>query len=245
MNDAAPDMTGFPSTAPSLRGRVVFDQQWRNVCFLHWPVRPNSVAHLFPRGSRPDVFGGSTYVGLVPFELGDAGFGSLGAVPYFGTFLETNIRLYSVDDAGRHGVVFRSLDTQRLAILPLARWVFGVPYAWASMRSTRVGDRISYDSRRRWPQRGLRTHVVVDVGEAVEPTALEVWLTARWGLHSRIAGRTYWTPNEHGPWPLHRAEVLELSDDLLGASAVAACAPLVPALWSPGVRTRFGRPTPL
>ncbi len=36
-------------------------------------------------------------------------------LPYFGTFLETNIRLYSIDDAGRHGVLFRSLETSPLS----------------------------------------------------------------------------------------------------------------------------------
>lgn len=242
---AGVDTPEFARVAPALRRPVVFDQQWRDATFIHWPVRPEAVADLFPAGSRPDVFDGVTYVGLVPFTLARAGFGTLGAVPFFGTFLETNIRLYSVDDAGRHGVVFRSLDTQRLAILPLARWVFGVPYAWARMRYERVGDRICYESRRRFPARGLLTRVVVDVGEVLDPTDLEVWLTARWGLHSRIAGRTYWIPNEHDAWPLHRATVVELSDDLLGASGVQVCGPAIPALWSSGVRTRFGWPTAL
>lgn len=235
----------FTLGAPALAGRVVFDQQWRNVTFIHWPVEPGVVADLFPAGSRPDVIGGRTYVGLVAFELRRAGFGTRGAVPYFGSFLETNIRLYSVDDAGRHGVVFRSLDTERLAILPLARWVFGVPYAWARMRASREGCTVSYESRRRWPQRGLRTQVTVDVGEPLDPTPVQAWLTARWGLHSRIAGRTYWTPNEHDAWPLHAATVTTLADDLLEASGVPTAGPALKAMWSPGVRTRFGVPTAL
>ncbi len=233
----------FPRTAPRLRRPVVFDQHWLNLTFLHWPVDPAAVAHLFPPGTRPDVFDGSTYVGLVPFELRRAGFGRIGAVPYFGSFRETNIRLYSIDDEGRHGVVFRSLDCERLAILPLARWVFGVPYTWARMRTERVGNRISYRSVRRWPDRGLRTDVVVTVGTLAEPTPLEEWLTARWGLHSRTFGRTRWIPNEHGTWPLYVAEVEQLDDDLLAASGVTASGERLRALWSPGVRTQFGWPT--
>ena len=77
-------------------------------------------------------------------------------LPYFGTFLETNIRLYSIDDAGRHGVLFRSLETARLAVVPVIRIGLGVPYTWAKMRMNRSGDQISYDSVRRWPRRGLR-----------------------------------------------------------------------------------------
>ena len=76
----------------------------------------------------------------------------------------------------------------------------------------------------------------------MSPTPLEVWLTARWGAHSRTAGRTIWTPNEHGPWPLHEAQILELDDDLLAASGVQAAGPALRALWSPGVRSRFGLP---
>lgn len=236
-------LAGFPLTPEPLPRPVVFDQHWRSVAFVHWPVSPASVAHLFPQGTRPDVFAdGFTYVGLVPFRMEDAGFGRR-PVPYFGTFLETNIRLYSVDDAGRHGVFFRSLDATRLAIVPLALVVFGIPYAWSRMRYSHVDDIVRYDSRRRWPRRGLRSHVALQVGEAIEPSPLESWLTARWGAHSRVAGQTIWTPNEHGPWPLHRAEVLHVRDDLLGASGVEVAGPALPAMWSPGVRTRFGRPS--
>ena len=72
-------------------------------------------------------------------------------LPYFGAFPETNIRLYSIDDAGRHGVLFRSLETARLAVVALTRVGLGVPYTWAKMRVDWVRDRVSYDSVRRWP----------------------------------------------------------------------------------------------
>jgi uncharacterized protein YqjF (DUF2071 family) len=69
-----------------------------------------------------------------------------------------------------------------------------------------------------------------------------MWLTARWGAHTSRAGRTWWVPNEHGPWPLRAAEIVELHDDLLGASGVAPAGDRLRALFSPGVRARFGRP---
>jgi uncharacterized protein YqjF (DUF2071 family) len=76
----------------------------------------------------------------------------------------------------------------------------------------------------------------------VEPTPLEVWLTARWGAHTRKAGRTWWVPVAHKPWLLHAAAVVELDDDLLNASGVRPASERLRALLSPGVRTRFGRP---
>ncbi|MBU3749922.1 MAG: hypothetical protein FGM52_05635 [Mycobacterium sp.] len=237
------DPTGFPVLPPPLCRPVLFDQQWSDLTFVHWPVRPDAVARLFPPGTRPDVFSdGLTYVALVPFVMSRIRIGASPSVPYFGSFLETNIRLYSTDGAGRHGVLFRSLETSRLAIVPATRVSLGFPYTWAQMRLSREGARITYDSTRRWPQRGLRSRLTVEVGEAAEPTPLEVWLTARWGAHTRKAGRTWWVPNEHAPWPLRAAEIVEIDDDLLPASGVRPSGGPLRALFSPGVRTRFGRP---
>jgi uncharacterized protein len=197
---------------------------------------------MYPPGTRPDVLGGGmTYVGLVPFVISGSRLATSLPIPYFGTFLETNIRLYSIDDAGRHGVIFRSLETARLAVVPLTRIGIGVPYTWAKMRMTRSGNHITYRTVRRWPRRGLCSRIAISVGELVEPTPLEVWLTARWGAHTRKAGRTWWVPVEHKPWQLHAAEILEFDDDLLEASGVRPASERMRPLFSPWVRARFGR----
>ncbi len=238
------DAVSFLVTAPPLPRPVLFDQFWADLAFVHWPVDPEGVAHLFPPGTRPDVFtDGLTYVGLVPFVMRHTALGSSVRLAYFGSFAETNIRLYSVDDAGRHGVLFRSLETERLAVVGFTRTVLGVPYTWAKMRVRCSGDRISYESVRRWPRRGLRCGLTIQVGEVVEPTPLEVWVTARWGAHTRKGGRTWWVPNEHVQWPLHAAEVLALNDDLLAASGVEPAGERLRTLFSPGVHAQFGRPT--
>jgi uncharacterized protein len=240
----SPDLAGFPVTAPPLPGPVAFDQRWSDLTFLHWPVRPESIAHLYPPGTRPDVFAdGMTYVALVPFAITRTNVVAALPLPYFGSFLETNVRLYSIDDAGRHGVLFRSLETARLAVVPAIRIGLGIPYTWARMRLTRDGDYLTYDSLRRWPHRGLRSRLTIAVGAVVDPTPLEVWLTARWGAHTRKAGRTWWVPNEHEPWPLRAADVVELSDELVRAGTVQPAGDRLRALFSPGVRTRFGRPS--
>ena len=76
----------------------------------------------------------------------------------------------------------------------------------------------------------------------MEPTPLEIWLTARWGAHTRNAGRTWWMPNEHGTWPLRSAEILELDDDLVAAAGIGVAGDRLRALFSPGVHARFGAP---
>jgi uncharacterized protein len=169
-------------------------------------------------------------------------FGAPG-IPYLGSFAETNVRLYSVDARGRRGVVFRSLDAERLLPVLTARWAARLPYAWSRMRIERAGDRVTYRCRRRWPApAGAESRLTVDVGGRLErPGPLELFLTGRWGLH-RPGGRgpAYW-PNEHPEWPLHRAEVVDLDDSLLAAAGLGELTgPPDSVLFSPGVDVRFG-----
>lgn len=221
-------------------------QDWTELGFVHWAVDPERVAPLMPPGVRPDVHDGATYVGLIPFVMRRAGFGRGPAIPWLGDFAETNVRLYSVDDQGRHGVVFRSLETSRLAVALGARLAFATPYTWARMGVRRDGDEISYVTSRRWPSpRGAGGEMRLRVGEPIaEPSPLEHFVTARFGLHTRHLGRTWWVPNTHPAWPLRRAELLHLEDSLVAAAGlpgVVTDEPVSVMLGGP-VHTTFGLP---
>ncbi|MEI5675826.1 MULTISPECIES: YqjF family protein [unclassified Nocardioides] len=236
---------------PPLPTRQVMSQWWRDISFLHWRVDPDLVAPLLPAGTRPDVHDGSSWVGLIPFRMVDAALGRGRPVPRLGTFLETNVRLYSVDDAGRRGVVFRSLEADRLPVVAAARLGFGVPYQWARLRVDPVGlgpdpqgRTIAYRSRRRG-RTGAGGRIDVEVGGPVaEPSPLDLFLTARFGLHTRVAGRTLWVPNSHGPWPLRSARAVVVEDTLVAAAGLPGLTDSPPdsVLFSSGVRTVFGLP---
>jgi hypothetical protein len=239
-------MTPEPVTreAPPLRGRVISTQDWRDLSFLHWAVDPSLVERFMPAGVRPDVHKDRTFVGLVPFRMVGVSLGRGPGIPYFGTFLETNVRLYSVDDTGRRGVVFLSLDTDRAAAVPTIRAVIGAPYRWARMRFHRDGDVVTYDARlRRFGERPA-SRVAVRVGEVREITPVDDFLTARWGAHvARRRGTTY-VPNTHEPWTLRDAELLELDDGLLASVGLPGVADRAPDLvtFSDGVHAEFGPP---
>jgi uncharacterized protein YqjF (DUF2071 family) len=231
------------ATTPRPVRTAVFRQAWLDLAFVHWALDPDVVAPLLPPGVRPDVLDGATQVGLVAFRMRDIGIGPTPGIPYLGSFAETNVRLYTVDEAGRRGVFFRSLDATRLVPVLVAR-ALGVPYVWSRMSVTDAGPRHAYVCRRRWPgPRGTTSALVVRAGERVgEPTELERFVTARWGLHlsGRRGAAAYW-PNEHPQWPLHRAELEHLDDGLVAAAGLPQ--PLgtpTSVLWSPGVRVRFG-----
>lgn len=237
-----PDFAVEPPPLPD--GPVLFEQDWRDLAFLHWRIPAEVAAPFMPPGTRPDVFDGWTYVGLIPFELRNAQLLGTPPFPYLGDFLETNVRLYSVDDAGRHGVVFLSLETSRLPIALFARAAVRIPYTWSRQRSIVDGNRRSWSSRRRWPQSGLRSSIEVEVGDIDHhPHDLAVFLTARWGLHAAWGARTAWIRNHHAPWQLQRARLVGLSDQLVrGAGVPVHGPPDVPAFYSAGVHVRFAAP---
>ena len=220
--------------APILPWPRVLRQSWLNLSFLHWAVESASIVDLYPPGTEPDTFEGRSYVGVVPFQMS-----------LFGTFLETNVRLYSVDRTGRRGVVFLSLDTNRLGMVAAGRWIFGVPYRWARMSFRENGDRRAYLTALRWRGVTASSSVEVQVGDPMTCGPLEHYLTARWGVHIVRASRTWYLPNEHPAWSLRRAELIEFSEDGLFASVgldELSARPPDHVTFSDGVRARFGLP---
>ncbi|WP_082498539.1 YqjF family protein [Plantibacter sp. Leaf314] len=239
-------LAAISPTATALAGPVVAAQEWRHLAFVHWRVPASAVAPLLPPGVVPDVFDGSTWVGLIAFELGDARIGPLPPSPIGGSFTEVNVRLYGVDAEGRRGVVFRSLEASSLPAVLAARAMFGLPYEWARTAQRPTTDGWEYASRRitasptkRGP--GFRLGVDVD-GTTTVDDELSRFLTARWGLFQSRFGRTQWLPNEHEPWVLHPARVTTLRDELTAAAGLPGVVEREPdsVLFSPGVNARFG-----
>lgn len=229
-------------TAPPLPGRTIASQRWSDLTFLHWRVDPDRVAPLLPPGVAPDLHDGSTWVGLIPFLLDRATLFGSPPVPYVGSFVEVNVRLYAVDAAGRRGVVFRSLEASRLLAVLAARAAFGLPYQWARTTMASRDGIIEYASRRHGGGPGCR--IVARPGTPLPPDPLADFLTARWGMFTVRGGRTRYLPNEHDPWPLHAAELVDLDDELVAAAGLPGVTDRAPdsVLFSPGVVTRFAGP---
>ena len=164
------------------------------------------------------------------------------------------MRLYSREPDGTRGVVFLSLDASRLAVVLAAR-AAGIPYVW-SRASFAGGDAVPPGELgvvgmagrqsgylvRRFRGGARSDFAVVPEFDVKATDPLSVHLTARFGLHSRFRGKTLYVPNEHSAWPLYRARVALLEDQLVRAAGIEVAGPPESVLFSPGVRTQFGRP---
>jgi uncharacterized protein YqjF (DUF2071 family) len=231
-----PDPPPLPGPAPLYQG-------WYDVLFAHWAVPPERVAPLLPEHTRPDVLDGTTYVGLVAFRVP---FTTAAGIPV-GGFGEVNVRLYSVDGYGRRGVVFLSMDASSAHNVLAARALVGVPYMWSDVSLYAGSGGVRAGAvRRRLPPGGARGRWRATAGEPVEhESPLERFVTARWGLHTRRAGRTWWIRVAHPRWPLFHAHSWAYEGDLLRRAGVRVDDPEpVSVLWSPGVDTGV-RPSPL
>ncbi|MGV8912072.1 MAG: YqjF family protein [Rhodoglobus sp.] len=234
------------SEAPPLGSRAVLRQRWSEVTFLHWKVDPATVAPLFPAGCRPDVIDGSTWVGLIAFQMSQSSFFGGPSIPWLGDFPEVNVRLYSIDEQGRRGVVFLSLEASHLIPVLAARAAFSLRYQWASMKIGQRDGQIAYKTKRHG-QPDAASHIIVQpiddpaasVALAADPLA--TFLTARWGFHETHAGRTIYCRNHHEPWPLQPAELVHLEDGLLAAAGLGGLADRAPhsVMFASAVTTVF------
>ena len=247
---------------PELPTPVFSDQRWLDAVFLHWRIPEALAATFMPYGLQPDVFDGSSWVGLIGFRMVQAGLGHGPGIPYLGSFNEVNVRLYSREPDGTRGVVFLTLDANRLPVV-LATRAAGIPYVWSrilqvqpfpgsdsgrqdgSSRTTAgsAGELpVGYSVHRFGATAARSKFVVIPRLQTAAADPLSIFLTARYGMHGRFRGRTIYVPNTHHEWPLFGAEVQHLSDGLVGAAGISVSGPPESVLYSPGVRTRFGRP---
>lgn len=241
-------------TAPPLVvepvARPVMTQFWADVVFLHWRYETAVVQQLLPEGVEVDTFDGSAWVGLVPFRMERLGFGPLPPVPRLGTFPEVNVRTY-VTAGGKRGVWFFSLDIDLLLPMLVARGWYRLPYCVGEVTHDRNQELLSTRVRRRRPRQpgadrtepGPASAIDVLVGAASASGPLTEFLTSRWGLvTSGRSRRLRYAPVDHPPWPLYRARVERIDDELVTAAGLPAPSGRPHGLYSPGVPVRVGRP---
>lgn len=182
-------------------------QNWHDLLFAHWPIPPEAMQRIVPPELPLDTFGGSAWVGVVPFWMSGVRRRELPALPGLSRFPELNVRTY-VTLNGKPGVYFFSLDADNAPAVWAARKFFHLPYFRASMKSEEIAGTIHYQSRRQENPaaefRG-RYRPVAQV-QLSTPGTLANWLTERYCLYTTYNGTVYSSEIHHPQWPLQGAE---------------------------------------
>lgn len=193
-------------------------QSWRDLLFAHWPVPASELRALVPPELELESWGGSAWVGVVPFRIVGLRARLLPPLPGLSRFPETNLRTY-VRASGRSGVYFFTLEAARRAAVWGARLAYRLPYHYARMQVERDGDTVRYRTRR--PSGAaelvLRYRSTGPPAEAA-PGSLEAFLAERYALLTVLTGgRVLRADIHHRPWLLQPAEA-EIERDTLTAA---------------------------
>ena len=219
--------------AVPLLHRPVTVHAWEDIVFAHWRHDPESLARLVPRGTRPDVVDGSAWAGLSAYVFRETRVPPFPPSGRLGTMTEVTIEILTIDDHGRRGVAYRTVDTANVPAIVAAHALLGVPYTFAHARARRRGDTIAHHSVRHparalHPIRWLRGHgtrpggavqprheatVRVVAGPAVD-TPLATELTTREGIHARHLAQTVFWQRQHPPLEIRSARLERLEGDL-------------------------------
>jgi uncharacterized protein len=111
-----------------------------------------------------------------------------------------------------------------LAAVLGARIAYCLPYFWAKMGVASQEEIVHYWSQRRRPHStSVVSDIVVKPGERFAAKELgyrDHFFTARYRLYTLLYGRLGWVQIEHEAWPLARAIVVTLDQNLTEAAGL-------------------------
>jgi uncharacterized protein len=219
--------------APTHRPRqwAVMRQKWRDLLFIHWPIKAEALRPLIPFPLELDLFEGVAYVGLVPFTMTGVRPVGLPAVAGLSSFHETNVRTYVRLPDRDPGVWFFNLEAANSIAVLLARRLFHLPYHYARMFLEHEStprpfepSSILYAGTRRWPGPLPASYCVraIPVGpiRSAPVGTLEHFLVERYTFFTTRKSCMYHGRVHHAPYPLQSANLLSLDETLLAAAGI-------------------------
>lgn len=220
-------------------------QSWRSQTFIHWSYDAEIISSLLPKGLEVDTFGGVAWVSLTPFVLTNLRPPRVPPMPWISTSAETNVRTYVRGEDGERGIWFFSLDIARLPAALFGRAAYFLPYMWAGMLVENEGGTIRYAGRRRYPKAGAAYDITVEPKAPIaddELSDLDHFLTARFVLYTLYGPVVAKVLAHHPRWPLARARVSDLKENLLASVGLPAPKSVPLVHFSAGVDVRISRP---
>jgi uncharacterized protein YqjF (DUF2071 family) len=205
---------------PLPAGRWMWRQTWKQLAFIHYRIETPALRALIPDELEIQEFGGSAWIGVVPFLMADVSVRELPSIAPMRRFPELNVRTYVQKD-GRPGVWFFSLDADCWPIVLGGRMLYGLPYHKAQMAHVSENNAIRFESTRRDAGTRFRTSFR-PLGDVFYASAgsFEHWAAERYCLYSEDHRGLLSVDVHHQPWPLQKASVVVHENALFEAAGI-------------------------
>lgn len=210
--------------------RAVMHQNWHHLLFLHWEMPTEELQRALPPGLTVDTFEGKAYVGLVPFTITGTRPMFTPPLPWISSFHEVNVRTYVHQEGRDPGVWFFSLDASSSMAVAAARATYKLPYFHSHIEFFASSDavpRIDFSAHRNDPHGAspAQVHTRYQPIEGIVTEAavgtLEHFLMERYILYAvDDQKRLFRARVHHAPYPIQRAEVLDLEETLIWAAGL-------------------------
>lgn len=209
---------------------LLMHQNWHHLLFLHWEVPAAELQKLIPSRLTIDTHEGKAYIALVPFTLTGVRAILTPPLPWISAFHEVNVRTYVHHEGRDPGVWFFSLDASSQLAVAAARAAYKLPYFNADV-AMEVEEgalpTIDLTSKRDDDRGAMPANVHVRYRPVEGPVApapagtIEHFLLERYILYTQSDDhQLYRARVHHQPYPVQRAEVLELDETLVWAAGV-------------------------
>lgn len=214
MHPALRDLSHRPWPLPP--SPWLWRQAWNELLFVHYPVEAARLRALVPAPLQIQEFGGTSYIGIVPFRMNGVMRRPFPNLPGFSSFLELNVRLY-VELDGKPGVWFLSLDATNPLVVWAGRRFFGLPYENARIETSVENGFVRYRSVRKGDPANFEVEYSPAAGEDwfAAKGSLEHFLTERYCFYAQTSRGLVRAEVHHRPWPLRRATGLVRENSLL------------------------------
>ncbi len=187
---------------PMPKGNWIIYQEWHEVLFLHWAVKPDLLKQFVSGELEVQIFKGLAWVSLVVFRLKNVRPRYLPPVPPISNVDEINIRTY-VQFKGKPGIYFLSMELGKSISNLLAKYLTGLPYRYSETENAAT----QYRSRNR--DFGDELDVEYEIkNKILKKSELDKWLTERYALF-QDDGKQAIIEYEihHYEWPLHNVSL--------------------------------------
>ena len=197
------------------KDRWRFYQEWNDAIFLHWQVDLEELKKHVPKELEIDLFEGKPWVSVVAFAMEEIRPRFLPAFSPISNFFEINVRTY-VKTKSKTGVYFLSMEGGKDLSCKVAKLISELPYRFSSIKREMEYYRSANS------EFGDTLDIKFKIGQAVQKTEIDLWLTERYALFQDTKNFINEYEIHHQEWPIREAiiENIELNyprfDKLIG-----------------------------